>query len=374
MNNVDCFVLGLGAMGSATLYHLARMRQKVVGIDQFEAGHGLGSSHGHSRAFRVFYHDPGYTELAKAALPLWQELQELSNESLLHLCGFLAYAGVNNPMFERNMAAVRRSSAEFQLLTPEEVTTRFPALRIPKSAMACFTPQGGFLDARRSVMTHLAEARKLGAVVHQQVCVESIEFSRDLTTLRTTVGDFRAARLVITAGPWTAEMLRELHLPLTVTRQQKFYFRPASLKSLHPAVLPVYADYDTRFYGFPMHGPGIKVADDTRGERTHPGHINRTIEQVERDSLSNWLAALMPDNSFQFVEGSTCMYTETPDQDFLIGPHPSHSNVFVGAGFSGHGFKFSTLIGLILAQLVVDGSTPYPIDRFRLNRFSYRRR
>ena len=119
-----------------------------------------------------------------------------------------------------------------------------------------------------------------------------------------------------------------------------------------------------------MHGPGIKVADDTRGEATHPDRIDRRIEHAERESLSNWLRALMPDNSFRFVEASTCMYTETPDQDFLIGPHPSHSNVFVGAGFSGHGFKFSTLIGLILAQLVLDGSTPYSIERFSLDRFS----
>ena len=371
MNNVDCLVLGLGAMGSATLYHLARKRQQVIGIEQFKIGHDLGSSHGHSRAFRAFYHDPAYTELARSALPLWQELQEVSGESLLHLCGFLGYAEVGNPLFRKNLAAVRQSSVEFELLSPREVTARFPALRIPTSATACFTPEAGFLDAGRRVMAHLGEATKLGAVVHQQVRVESIEFGADQSIVKTTAGAFCAGPLVITAGPWPADVLRELRLPLTVTRQQKFYFRPARPESLLPAVLPVYADYDTRFYGFPIHGPGIKVADDTRGETTHPDHINRTVESAQRDALSKWLSVLMPGHSFPFLEASTCMYTETPDQDFLIGHHPNHSNVIVGAGFSGHGFKFSTLVGLILAQLVVDGSTPYPLDRFSLKRFTH---
>ncbi|MCH2212869.1 MAG: N-methyl-L-tryptophan oxidase [Fuerstiella sp.] len=370
MNDVDCLVLGLGAMGSATLYHLARLQQNVVGLEQFETGHGFGSSHGHSRAFRVFYHDPLYTELAEAALPLWQELQTVSGESLLHLCGFLGYGGPDCTLFEQNLRAIRRSRAEFEQLTPEDVSSQFPDLQLPKQSMACFTPRAGFLDASRCVRTHLAEARRLGAAVHQQVHVENVEFTGDRPGIvRTSAGDFRADRLVVTAGPWTADVLSELRLPLTVTRQQKFYFRANSPQSPGPTGLPVYADYDTRFYGFPMHGPGIKVADDTRGDTTHPDRIDRTFERATHESLNNWLKALMPKYSFQFHEASTCMYTETPDQDFLIGPHPQHPNILVGGGFSGHGFKFSTLIGLILAQLVVEGSTPWPIARFALNRF-----
>ena len=247
---------------------------------------------------------------------------------------------------------------------------QFPALQLPKQSMACFTPRAGFLDASRCVMAHLSEAQKFGAAVHEQVRVENIEFAGDRPgVVRTSVGDFRADRLVVTAGPWTADVLNKLRLPLTVTRQQKFYFRPDGPLLQGPTDLPVYADYDTRFYGFPMHGPGIKVADDSRGDTTHPDHIDRTIQQTTRQSLNKWLKALMPKYSFQFHEASTCMYTETPDQDFLIGRHPHHPNVLVGGGFSGHGFKFSTLIGLILAQLVVEESTPWPIERFALDRF-----
>ena len=369
MENCDCLVLGLGAMGSATLYHLARLGKHAIGIDQFEPGHVWGSSHGHSRAFRVFYRDPLYTELAQAALPHWQELQKTSSVPLIHLCGFLAFAAPGNLMMKDNLAAIQQSGAPFEQLAPAEISSRFPALQIPSGSTTCFTPQAGFLDADRCVATHLAEARRLGATMHGQVTMEHIEFERDHTIVRTSAGDFRANRLVITAGPWTSQCLPELALPLTVTRQQKFYFQPSSAASLEPASLPVYADYDTRYYGFPLHGPGIKVADDTRGIGTDPNQIDRTIDHQEGERLGNWLAGLLPQQTFTLLSGSTCMYTETPDQDFLIGRHPRQPNVLVGAGFSGHGFKFSTLIGLMLAQLASTGSTPYPVQRFQLNRF-----
>jgi len=370
MKQVDSLVVGLGAMGSATLYHLARMGQHAVGIEQFRTGHELGSSHGHSRAFRVFYRDPLYTELAAAALPLWQDLQAAATEPLLSLCGFLAFARTGNPLFERNLAAIRHSQADFELLTSRDITARFPALEISDSHTACFTPQAGFLDASRCVTAHLAGATGLGATVHQQVCVERIETIGARTIVHTTAGDFRTRRLILTAGPWAADLLSPLQLPLTVTRQQKFYFQPTCPAALRPDVLPVYADYDTRFYGFPMHGPGLKVADDTRGRQTHPDRVDRTTERAAEVPLSNWLKNLMPQHEFQFLEASTCLYTGTPDLDFLIGPHPNHPGILAGAGFSGHGFKFSTLIGLILAQLAVEGSTPYPIERFALDRFS----
>ena len=370
MENCDCLVLGLGAMGSATLYHLARQGHNAMGIDQFEPGHVWGSSHGHSRAFRVFYRDPLYTELAQAALPHWQELQATSRVPLIHLCGFLAFATPDNRMMEDHLTAIRQSEAPFELLTPAEVTSRFPALQIPAGSRVCFTPQAGFLDADRCVATHLSEAKRLGARIHGQVAVEHIELGRGHTIVRTSAGDFRANRLVMTAGPWTRQCLPELTLPLTVTRQQKFYFQPSSPAALEPTSLPVYADYDTRYYGFPLHGPGVKVADDTRGAETDPDRIDRRIDHQEGERLGNWLASLLPQQTFKLLSGSTCMYTETPDQDFLIGRHPRQPGIIVGAGFSGHGFKFSTLIGLMLAQLATTGSTPYPVQRFQLDRFS----
>ena len=370
MKNIDYLVLGLGAMGSAALYHLARMGKNVIGLEQFETGHAWGSSGGHSRALRTFYHDSLYTELAEAALPLWQQLQEASGESLMKLCGFLAYATPGNHTFEKNLSAIKHSGVSFELLTSRDVAIRFPALRIPERNVACFTPRAGFLDPTRCVRAHLSQARQLGAVVLEQVRVESIELGHDASTLKTSQGSYRADHIVITPGPWSGEVLCELDLPLRVSRQQKFYFQPTRHEFLGPDNMPVYADYDTKFYGFPVHDRGIKVADNTHGETTHPDRIDRTNDLSKADLMRKWLANLMPQHSFSFIDAATCMYTLTPDEDFLIGPHPYHPTVVVAAGFSGHGFKFASLTGLILAQLAANGSTIYPIDRFRLDRFS----
>ena len=369
MRDVDFLVLGLGAMGSAALYHLARMGKAVVGLEQFELGHKLGSSHGHSRAFRTLYHDPLYTELAEAALPFWQELEAVSGETLLRLSGLLAFAQRGNEDFERRVKAIKKSRSHFEILEPNDVGERFPALHIPEDSIACYTPRAGFLDPTRSVLAQLSVAEKSGAEILAGARVQEIDLSPERPEIRTTDGEFRAGRLVITAGPWAGELLQDLNLPLRVTRQQEFYFAADRTENLAPERLPVYADFDTEFYGFPLHGPGIKAADDSKGETTSARTIDRTLDLKKGRELGAWLSRLMPGAGFRFLEGSTCMYTMTPDEDFLIGPHPRKPSVLIGAGFSGHGFKFSTLVGRILAELAVDGQTSYPISRFRLDRF-----
>jgi sarcosine oxidase len=369
MRDVDFLVLGLGAVGSAVVYHLARMGRDVVGLEQFERGHALGSSHGRSRAFRTLYHDPLYTELAEAALPLWRELESSSGESLLHLCGNLTFARSGNTAFEGKVAAVKRSAVPFEMLSPQAVSERFPALRIPDETTACFTPRAGFLDPGRAVLAHLAVAEASGAEICTDVRVEAVDADRDKAEIRTTDGSFRARRLVITAGPWTGKLLQDLGLPLRVTRQQTFSFGAEPSDCLTPERLPVYADLDTVFYGFPLYAGSVKVADDSQGQIVSPDSIDRTLDPAKCDELAAWLARLMPAAGFTFLEGSTCMYTMTPEEDFLIGPHPVNPSVLVAAGFSGHGFKFSTLVGRILAEVAVDGQTAYPVSRFRLDRF-----
>jgi sarcosine oxidase len=158
MRDVDYLVVGLGGMGSAALYHLARMGKSVVGIEQFELDHKLGSSHGHSRAVRTFYRDPLYTELAEAAIALWQELEKASGVALLYLSGWLGFARGANMLFDSHLEAVRKSGIPFELMDSSSVSKRFPALRIASDARACFTPRAGFIDASRAVHTHLGEA------------------------------------------------------------------------------------------------------------------------------------------------------------------------------------------------------------------------
>ena len=371
---VNVLVMGLGAMGSATLYQLARQGIAPVGIDQFAIGHGLGSSGGRSRVFRTFYEEPLYTQLAEAAIQLWRELESRSGETILTLCGNLFFAQPGNALLAQSLQAIEAAQSPYERLTSAEVTARWPVLRLPSTAEACFVPRSGFLDATLAVQTHVAQAQRLGATVHTGLVVHGIDLSGERPVVETATGRYICNRLVVTPGPWAGQLFQNLGLStlaqrLRVTRQQKFYFCPAHPERFHPAHLPVYGDYDANFYGFPFHGPGLKVADDNLGYVTEPTTVDRTLDLAKRDELGAWLNAIMPNAGFTYVEGSTCMYTLTPDRDFLIGPHPSHANVILGAGFSGHGFKFSAIVGKLLAELALDQSPSQPIERFRLERF-----
>lgn len=365
----ETIVMGLGAMGSAALYHLARQGARPVGIEQYDIGHPFGSSHGHSRVFRTFYHDPVYAALAEAALPRWRELETLSGEPLLTLNGAIFFAKLGNERFDQDVRVLQELKIPFELLSRNNVTNRFPALELPVGVDVCYTPRAGFLDANRVVQTHVSLALRLGATIHEGVRVRYIDVGKNSPEIETEAGRYRCDRLVLAPGPWASRILADVPLPLRVTRQQKFYFLPHETSPYKPDVLPVYADFDTQYYGFPCYGPGIKVADDTQGDDTTPDTINRNLDDSKRTRLQAWLEAIMPGATFSFVGGATCMYTLTPDLDFLIGPHPRNPNVLVGAGFSGHGFKFSTLIGMMLSDLATQGTTTYPIERFRLDRF-----
>ncbi|MDE0068217.1 MAG: N-methyl-L-tryptophan oxidase [Caldilineaceae bacterium] len=369
MKKADFLVAGLGAMGSAALYHLARLGADVIGIDQFRIGHALGSSHGHSRAYRNFYHDAIYVEMAEAALPLWRELEARSGEHLLTLTGLLQFGRRGSEALERKIAVMAALGRAHERLTAADVAARFPALRLPEESTACLSPLGGFLDAGRCVLTHQRQAQALGARIDEEVRVERVSLRGERPLVETSAGRYECERLIIAPGPWAAEVLEELALPLDVTRQQKFYFRPRDREAYAPARLPVYGDVETQFYGFPDYGPGLKVADDGLGEVTSADDVDRTLDEAKREELQRWLGLIMPGSGFSYVSGATCMYTVTPDRDFLMGPHPENANVLVAAGFSGHGFKFSALVGKILADLAMEGRTEQPVERFRLDRF-----
>ena len=356
-------------MGSAALYHLARRGTVPIGVDRFQTDHSFGSSFGHSRAIRTFYHDALYVDWAKRALPLWRELEQVSGQKLLRLPGTIYFAGQENLDFRRNVRILQDLGIPFEILNTSQATRRFSGFEPPRNTISCYTAEAGFLDPSRCVRTHVSEALRHGAVIREQVAFRSIDLSGERPVLETSEESYRCSRLILSCGPWTADFLPELYLPLTVTRQQKFYFSPQDGDENLYRHLPVYIDYDHMFYGFPPYGPGLKVAEDRLGEITHPDRINRNLDDEKKEQLRDWVQRLLPKTRWKFQTGFTCMYTMTPDLDFLLGPHPLNSNLLVAAGFSGHGFKFSTLVGEILADLAMHGHTAHPIDRFRLDRF-----
>ena len=197
---VETLVMGLGAMGSAALYHLARQGAKPVGIDRYDVGHAFGSSHGHSRAFRTFYHDSLYTSLAEAALPRWRELESLSNTQLLILNGGIFFAKPGNERFDQYVRVLDKSGTPFELQSPSQVANRFPALKPPADVDVCYTPRAGFLDANRTVQTHVSQALRLGATIHKGVRVLNIDAGRNSPELETETGRYKCDRLVLTPG------------------------------------------------------------------------------------------------------------------------------------------------------------------------------
>lgn len=369
MRDVDVIVVGLGGMGSAALYHLARRGAAPLGLDQYAVGHTLGSSHGHSRSFRILYHDALYVRMVQDALPLWLDLEDVSGEHLLCQNGMLVFARPDNERFAQCVRVLKECGVQHHLLDCSEVADRFPELQIPEEATACHTSGAGILDANCCVVAHAAQARRFGAVIEDDVAVHSIDLGGDRPELETSAGRYRCSRLVVTPGPWAGKIFKQLDLPLHVTRQQKFYFEPSRREPYHPNRFPIYADWDLHNYGFPVYGEGMKLAADAHGPVTDPETVDRTLDMGTCNQLKEWAEGIMPGLELSFVGGATCMYTMTSDKDFLIGPHPDNPNVFVGAGFSGHGFKFCTLVGKIMADLTVDGTTSQPIERFRLDRF-----
>ena len=373
MSNPDrysCVVVGLGIMGSAALYHLTRRGVRALGIEQFSLGHDRGSSHGPSRAFRTTYEQELYARMGCEALEMWKALESEAGEKLLHLNGLLTFAGKDNQRFQQNVDCLRSLGLPHELLEGPEATRRFNAFEFGADVVACFAEQNGFLcaDASLNVMQHIARAG--GADILEQTQVQHIEPSGNSVVVHAGEQRILADRVILSAGPWIGRLLADLDIPLKVTREQVVHFSVADPQRFRVSRLPVFVDYVTGIYGFPIHGAGgMKVAADHAGRSVNPDHVDRTVDAEYVEYLMTWIKRLMPTAAPRSIDSAVCLYTSTPDLDFIIDRHPTMQNVVVAGGFSGHGFKFSILIGDILADLVIDGATKRSIEEFRISRF-----
>lgn len=365
--DVEYLVLGLGVMGSATLYHLAKAGHSAAGLDRFRSPHLHGSSHGRSRALSLYYGSP-YLELALAGREGWQDLERESGRRLFYPSGMIVFDRSISPDLHAAATAMQAMDIEYYILTPLETGARFPCLSVPTDLVAFYMPLAGFIDADEGVRTLLESAIQYGARVYPPDRIDGLDLDGPKPLARASKCTYRADTLIVTPGPWAPDLLRDCHFPLHVTRQNTFYFRPA-----HPARyghdhVPVVGDRVADVYCFPVHGPGIKVAFSSIGPITTPDEHQPDAGESEAGALQAWLDRTMPGVEAQTLGGSSCFYTMTPDKDFIIGLHPHHRRVVVGAGFSGHGFKFAPAVGRLLADLAT-GSTA--IDKYEI--FSTRR-
>lgn len=371
----DVIVIGLGAMGGAAAFHLARRGKRVLGLERFDIPHSMGSSHGVNRIIRLaYYEDPSYVPLLRRAYQLWRELEAGSGEQLLHITGSIDASERDSWVFARSLASCIEHELPHEILTAAELRERFPAYHLPDGHIALLQPEGGFLASERAIVTHVTGALEAGAEIHGHEQVRSWELTADGLRVDTDRGSYEAERLVISAGAWMSDFLPELTHLFVPERQVLAWFQPTAPHLFQPERFPVFnlADGAERLYGFPIFGiPGFKFGRyHHRHEVVDPETMNREADRVDEDLLRDLASRYFPDGVGPVMTMKTCIFTNTPDEHFILDTLPGDERVVVASPCSGHGFKFASVMGEIIADLATTGTTAHHIDLFRLDRFA----
>ena len=369
----DSIVLGTGGVGSAALYHLARRGARALGLDRFPPGHDRGSSHGDTRIIRLAYFEhPDYVPLLKRAYELWAELEARSGKKLYHEVGLLQAGPADGQVVAGAKDSARRHGLSVEDLAPHEVEARWPGFRLPPAHGAVYEKRAGFLRVEECVRTHCEEAARAGAEIRTGESVLRFEPRGSGVTVVTDRGSYHAAHLIITAGPWAPGLLAGLGLRLRVIRKPLLWYRTESPVYRADAGGPCFL-FETAagiFYGFPeIDAGGLKVAEHTGGKPVaDPLQVDRSVSAEDRAPVERFLASYMPRVSKDLLKHAVCLYTLSPDENFVIDRHPGHPQVAFAAGLSGHGFKFTSVLGETMAQLALDGRAALPIEFLSLAR------
>jgi sarcosine oxidase len=370
----DTIVLGLGGMGSAAAYHIARRGQRVLGLDAFPRGHTQGASHGRSRIIReAYYEAPEYVPLVRRAYALWRDLEAACGRELLRITGGLNVGAPDSRVVTGVVASARQHGLAYELLSPAATAARFPGFRLDDALVSVYQPNSGFLDPEACVGAHLDGAILAGATLHHAEPVLTWAPDGDGVRVTTGAASYTAGRLVITAGPWAGEQLTLARPLLSVQRIVNVHFEPSRPDRFAVDRCPVFglAVPEGQYYGVPaLPGQGLKFGRHDLGEDCTPQTVRRSVEPAEIDALRAVLDRYMPGAAGEVRWTLTCLYTNTPDRDFIVDRHPEHPQVVFGCGFSGHGFKFSCVVGEVLADLAIAGRTAHPIGFLSAGRFA----
>jgi len=373
----DVIVAGVGGMGSAAAFHLARRGLRVLGLERFTIPNEMGSSHGASRIIRLAYFEhPSYVPLLRRSYELWRELEGEWGEQLLHITGCLHLGAPGTAVIDGCLRASAEHGLEHEVLDAAEVALRFPAYRLPVDTVGFLDAAGGFLEPESCISAHAAGARAAGADLRPGEAVTGWEAVPGGVRVRTPEGSYEAARLVLTAGSWNGKLAAALAPVLQPERQVLAWLEVARPELFEEAVFPVFVMEvpEGMYYGFPLFAggpPGLKLGRlHHRLEPADPDLLDRQgAGPVDADVLRSFAARYLPEGAGRALAMTVCLFTNTPDEHFLIDLHPDLPQVVVGAGFSGHGFKFCSVVGEILADLAIEGGTRHDIDLFRVGRF-----
>jgi sarcosine oxidase len=370
----DVIVIGVGGMGSAIAYHVAARGRKVLAVEQFNIPNDLGSSHGVNRIIRLAYaEDPRYVPLLRRAYRLWRELGRAVHERLLFITGGIDAGDEDSWIVQGSLAACTTHRLRHELLTAAQLRKRFPAFQLPKRMVAVYQPDGGFVLSERSIVAHVSAALNLGAEVHAQERVLSWDVSKGRVRVRTDRGSYQARRLVIAAGPWAAKTVGELRGHVTPERQVLLWVQPKRPELFQVGAFPVFymQDGSDKYYGLPIHGiPGFKIGRYHHlNEVVDPDAMDRRCHPRDEKILRAAIRKYFPEADGPIIAMKTCLFSNTQDEHFILDLHPSHPEVSIAAGFSGHGFKFCSVVGEIMAALALDGGC----RNFDLGLFQFQR-
>ena len=371
--HADVIVLGTGGVGSAALYQLARRGVKGIGLDRFPPGHDRGSSHGESRIIRMSYHEhPNYVPLLRSAYALWDELCEARGENLFHRTGQVYYGTPDGPVLDGVLSSARLHDLDVEELSADEARARFPAHAPPEGHAAVYEPNAGYLLVEDCVRAHLEEAVKLGARHAHGEAVTGWTASDNGVTVQTERETYTADRLIVTAGCWSTVLLQELGIPLRIVRKHLHWHATDDPVYLESNGCPCFffATLGGFFYGFPQRdAAGVKVAEHSGGETiSDPLADPRESDPRDVERIEMFLTRCMPGVSLERTRHEVCFYTMTPDENFVIDRHPEYESVVFTAGLSGHGFKFTSALGAILADLALEGESNFDLDFLSLRR------
>jgi sarcosine oxidase len=373
----DAVVIGLGGMGSAAAFHLARRGKRVLGLEQYEMLHERGSSHGLTRIIRLAYHEhPSYVPLLRRSYELWHELEALAGEELLITTGSVEGGPQDGPTFRGSLAAAELHDLPHEVLDPTELRERFPAYHaFDADTRVVFQPDGGFLLAERSLLAHLNQAIAQGAELHFHEALREWELTADGgVTVRTERATYEADRLVLCAGAWAGKVVPQLAPLARPERQVLAWFQPTAPELFGVERFPVFL-LDTEegsHYGFPVHDvPGFKIGRYHHlREPMDPDDPDRDTRPDDEAILRAFVTRHFPDGAGPTLMLKACIFTNSPDEHFLIDLLPDAPQVSLAAGFSGHGYKFCSLVGEVMADLATDGRTRHDIGLFSLDRFA----
>jgi sarcosine oxidase len=369
----DVIVVGLGAMGSSAVYHLAKRGAKVLGLEARTPAHDQGSSHGESRIIRqAYFENPAYVPLVLRAYELWEELEAESSQDLLNITGGVAIGSAQSGLITGCLKSADAYGLAHELFDAKQMKRRFPQFVLANDEVAFHEPNAGFLRPEECIKQHLQCASRRGANLHfkEPILSWTAAESGQGVSVVTDRQTYHADSLVLSVGAWTSELVPRLSIPLTVSRRVMFWLHPTSQRSsFSKNAFPIFLWEPSQgplFYGFPrvdeMSDP--KVAIHWGGEECTPSTIDRNIHPQDIAAIRSSIEHRIPELNGEVSRAVTCMYTTTPDEHFIIDAHPGHPQVSIAAGFSGHGFKFSSVVGEILADLALTRNTSNDIALF----------